>query len=226
MGKVHTYLDKQGLNYVALRPTWFVENLARNYGYFNAIQNTLPTGRVPLGAVEDIAQAVFDAIVNFDTLPSREPILTGLELVSYPEVHASSSPSSSIRSANQCLGFLIPGRRNPSQGPRTANHTWMVVKAELICLPDVFSQYLADIEEDLEGGSEARLLEDPRIIKGKIGVTQWIEAHKGGFDIDTLSLVQVEERISLIAQGPGSWTLRIQIMGTTSKVLDLRQKKD
>ncbi|KAF6744151.1 hypothetical protein DFP72DRAFT_930087 [Ephemerocybe angulata] len=93
-----------------------VENLARNYGYgikqFNAIQNTLPTGRVPLVAVEDIVQTAFDAIVNVDTPPSREPILTGPVLVSYPEVHAPSSPSSSIRSTNQCLGFLISGRRN------------------------------------------------------------------------------------------------------------------
>ncbi|TEB27530.1 NAD(P)-binding protein [Coprinellus micaceus] len=90
LGQVHTYLHDKGVDYVALRPTWFSENFLRgdvhNIKADSELQSIHPKGRVPFIAVQDIAEAAFDAITNVDALPSRETTLIGPELVTYDEV--------------------------------------------------------------------------------------------------------------------------------------------
>ncbi|KAF6755702.1 NmrA family protein [Ephemerocybe angulata] len=154
-GRVHTYLDEQGLDYVALRPTWFTENLLRNYGFgikqFNVIQNSSPTARVPLVAVDDIASVAFQAIADVSKLPNREPILIGPDLLSYPESTAP-FPKDELFKQLQTYG-----------------------------VPELFAQYLADIEEDEISGASEALLQDPKTIIGKVGAREWIEKHKDEF---------------------------------------------
>ncbi|KAF5313578.1 hypothetical protein D9611_010159 [Ephemerocybe angulata] len=168
-GQVHTYLDEQGLDYVALRPNWFTENLLRVYAVgikqYNVIQNTLATARIPLIAVDDIAQAAFDAITDVGKLPNREPILIGPDLVSYSEI---------AEAFSQTLGRPI---------------TFSVISREELLkrylsygVPDALAHYLADLEDEEEnnGASEA-LLKDPRSLTGKLGVKEWIVKHKQDF---------------------------------------------
>ncbi|KAF6760918.1 ergot alkaloid A [Ephemerocybe angulata] len=167
-GKVHTYLDQKGLDYVALRPTWFLENIQRFYGEDikkrNTFENTMPTGRVPLVAVDDIAKVAWYAITDIEKLKSREPIIVGADLVSYSEI---------ARALTEVLG-------------RTITHT-LISKEELIRkytsvgYPDEFAHYLADVEEDEENGAGEALLQDSRIYTGRVGAQEWLQEHKEDF---------------------------------------------
>lgn len=121
MGRVHTYVHDQGLDYVALRPTWFTgmyhswnheieyslmrlssENLSRFYAHSikekNLIENVVEKGPVAFVAVEDIAQAAFRGITDVESLHTREPLLVGPDLVSYQDVRKSEmcSPHKSL----------------------------------------------------------------------------------------------------------------------------------
>ncbi|KAF5334320.1 hypothetical protein D9611_014164 [Ephemerocybe angulata] len=168
IGRVHTYLDDQGLDYVALRATWFTENLLKLYGpgikKFNSIQTIVPTGQIPFVAVQDIAQAAHDAIVNIDSLPSREPTLIGPELVSYSEI---------AEILTTTLG-------------RPITHS-VITQDELLKrylafgLPELHATYLSKAEAEVENGSEKRHLQDPRALVGKVGVKEWIEKNKDAF---------------------------------------------
>jgi uncharacterized protein YbjT (DUF2867 family) len=66
------------------------ENLSRYYAYGvkadSLIENVVEKGPVGFIAVEDIAQTAFKAITDVESLPNREPILIGPELVSYQDV--------------------------------------------------------------------------------------------------------------------------------------------
>ncbi|KAF5313658.1 hypothetical protein D9611_010161 [Ephemerocybe angulata] len=186
-GAVHTYLDAQGLDYVVLRPTWFIgtrflsdaanchelicynpENFLRLYGKgikeHNVIQTTIPTGRIPFVGVDDIAQVAFDAIVNVEKLPNREPIIVGADLLSHPEV---------AEALTKSLG-------------RTITHV-TITKDELtkrylgFGLPESYAEHLAIVCEKAEKGAEEKHLDDPRTITGKVGTREWIEKHKEAF---------------------------------------------
>ena len=56
----------------------------------NSIENVVEKGPVGFIAVEDIAQTALKAITNVESLPNREPILIGPELVSYQDVSSTS----------------------------------------------------------------------------------------------------------------------------------------
>ncbi|KAF5313581.1 hypothetical protein D9611_010154 [Ephemerocybe angulata] len=167
-GRVHTYLDEQGLDYVALRPTWFTENLSRNYGFgikqWNVIQNSLSTARVPLVAVDDIASVAFQAIADVSKLPNREPILIGPDLLSYPEI---------AEIFTKTLGRTI------SHSPISKDELFK--QLQTYGVPELFAQYLADIEEDEISGVSEALLKNPNTIIGKVGAREWIEKHKVEF---------------------------------------------
>ncbi|KAF6743419.1 NmrA family protein [Ephemerocybe angulata] len=160
----------KGLDYVSLRPIWFTENLSRNYGYgikqYNSFQNTMSKARVPLIAVEDIAQAAFYAITDISKLPNREPILVGPELVSYPEV-------------DRCDLTETLGRQITHI---TISQDELVKKYQTYGIPDALARYLAEIEgeEETMGVGEA-LMKDPRTLVGKLGVRDWIVEHKEEF---------------------------------------------
>ena len=66
------------------------ENLSRYYAHGvkanSLIENVVEKGPVGFIAVEDIAQTAFKGITDVESLPNREPILIGPELVSYQEV--------------------------------------------------------------------------------------------------------------------------------------------
>jgi hypothetical protein len=74
----------------------YLENLSRYYAYGveanNLIENVVEKGPVGFIAVEDIAATAFKAITDVESLPSREPILVGPDLVSYQDVSFTSTP--------------------------------------------------------------------------------------------------------------------------------------
>ncbi|TEB27522.1 hypothetical protein FA13DRAFT_1794685 [Coprinellus micaceus] len=152
VGKVHTYLDDQGLDYVTLRPTWFSENLSRLYVHGiktnNLIENIVEKGPVGFIAVQDIAEITFKAITDVESLPNKEPILVGPELVSYQEVAA----------------ILTEAKRY-----------------EQLRLLKEFVADITQIKKSLDNGFDVKLAADPRTIRGKLGIREWIEQNKAAF---------------------------------------------
>ncbi|TEB27508.1 ergot alkaloid A [Coprinellus micaceus] len=168
MGKIHTYLDEQGLDYVALRPTWFSENLSRYYAYGvkanNLIENVVEKGPVGFIAVEDIAATAFKAITDVESLPSREPILVGPDLVSYQDVAAI---------LTEALGRKITYK--------VISVKEKIKRYEQLGLPEELATILAQVEKSLDDGFDVRLAADPRALRGKLGIREWIEKNKAAF---------------------------------------------
>lgn len=50
-----------------------------------------------------------------------------------------------------------------------------------IGLPEDFAPILAAIEKSLDDGVDVKTAADPRALKGKVGVRQWIEKNKAAF---------------------------------------------
>ncbi|TEB27519.1 ergot alkaloid A [Coprinellus micaceus] len=168
MGKVHTYLDDQGLDYVVLRPTWFSENLSRYYAYGvkanNLIENVVEKGPVGFIAVEDIAETAFKAITTVESLPNREPILIGPELVSYQDVAA-----------------ILTGVLGREITYKVISVEENIIRYMQLGLPEDFVKFLAHVEKSLDDGFDVGLASDPRAVRGKLGIREWIEKNKAAF---------------------------------------------
>ncbi|TEB20036.1 ergot alkaloid A [Coprinellus micaceus] len=168
VGKVQTYLHDKGLDYVALRPTWFTENLYRLYGPDikgkNLIENVVEKGPISFIAVEDIAQTAFKAITDVESLPTREPILVGPERVSYQDVAASFSKALGREIKYNIISIEEKVQQYVQFGR-----------------PEQLAHLLVAIEKELDDGSDGRLVADPRALKGKVGVSEWIEKNKALF---------------------------------------------
>ncbi|KAJ3527557.1 hypothetical protein NMY22_g9745 [Coprinellus aureogranulatus] len=168
MGRIHTYLHEQGIDYVALRPTWFTENLARFYAKEikekNLIENVVEKGPVAFIAVEDIAQTAFKAITNVDSLPNREPILVGPDLVSFQDIAAIFAEVLGRKIEYRVITLEEGVKRYISMG-----------------VPEDFAPILTKFEKALDDGSDAQGAADPRALKGKVGIRAWIEKNKAVF---------------------------------------------
>ncbi|KAF5325641.1 hypothetical protein D9611_000313 [Ephemerocybe angulata] len=173
MGRVHEYLEEKGVDFVTLRPTWFIDNLARtqleNICDRNEIATPVPTGRVAFVAVEDIAQVAFDAITYPGPTPKDEghtaPIILGPNLLTYNEL---------AEILTEVLG-------------RPINHRTITVD-ELLAQYESFgvqpdsdsAKYLVGLELGLEKGDAEALwhLEEGRKRIGKLMAREWIERNK------------------------------------------------
>ncbi|PPR06221.1 hypothetical protein CVT24_000612 [Panaeolus cyanescens] len=89
-GKIHQYLDeKPGIDFVVLRPTWFIDNFGTLYlttiKSRNHIFSGSEDGKIPFVSSKDIAQAAFDALTSNEPA-RRECFVVGPELLTYDEV--------------------------------------------------------------------------------------------------------------------------------------------
>jgi len=90
-GKVHEYLEKIGVDYAVLRPTWFMENFSTAFvapiRAHNQIVSVAKDGRLAFISVDDIAQAASDALLDEKSW-NTDRYIVGPELFSYDEVAA------------------------------------------------------------------------------------------------------------------------------------------
>ncbi|KAF8157094.1 hypothetical protein B0H34DRAFT_712106, partial [Crassisporium funariophilum] len=87
-GFIHQYLLDIGVDYVVLRPTWFIQNFAVNFGHSitheDHVFSAAKDGRIPFISSEDIAQAAFDALTA-EKSPNQDYLIVGPELLSYDD---------------------------------------------------------------------------------------------------------------------------------------------
>ncbi|KAH6903074.1 NmrA family protein [Coprinopsis sp. MPI-PUGE-AT-0042] len=160
------YFKENHIDHVILRPTWFTDNLN---GYLigalakGQFETTVPTGRVPFVATEDIARGALKAIT--DDIINKDLVVLGPELLTYDEY---------AKIASEVLGRTITHRA--------------VSPEELLQVKGSWAKYLIDLEVDIEkDGTEERWFnlsaeeaekEGVEVFKGKVTVREWVEKNK------------------------------------------------
>ncbi|KAH9475911.1 Agroclavine dehydrogenase [Psilocybe cubensis] len=146
---IHKYLLDKGVDYVVLRPTWFIENFGSNFLASirdnNEIFSAAPTGLIPWISTEDVAQAAFEALTA-EPSPNKDIIIVGPELHSYPDA---------AKIATEVLGRPIVYKEITVE-----EHAARYAKAGLD--PD-FSKVLAGMDKVIEAGTEESYFKDQKL---------------------------------------------------------------
>ncbi|KAH9487321.1 Agroclavine dehydrogenase [Psilocybe cubensis] len=169
-GAIHQHLIDKGVDYVVLRPTWFIQNFGTNFlvsikehsQIFSAAQD----GRVPWISTEDIAQAAFQALTA-EPSPNKDIFVLGPELYSYAEA---------AEVASSVLGRKIEYKRLTIQEQADFYSTLGVS-------PDL-AKVLAEMDQKIAAGNEEALFNNPQIASegrkfiGKHTLRQYFEDNK------------------------------------------------
>ncbi|KAL1860002.1 Festuclavine synthase I [Paecilomyces lecythidis] len=146
MGEVHEYLDSlKGINYVALRPTWFMENLLeephlswiRNE---NTIYSATGDGKIPFISADDIARVAFHILKDWN-VQKTEYLILGPELLSYDQV----------------ADILTSMLHRKITHVSLSEPDFIRLLQERVGLPPDFAEMLAKMEVDVKDGGENRL---------------------------------------------------------------------
>ncbi|TFK19067.1 NmrA family protein [Coprinopsis marcescibilis] len=156
---------KSGIEYLILRPTWFIDNFITNHGFNIRTKDTfvtaVPTGKVPLVAIQDIATAAYEAIVA-EKLPAKDKVIVGPEAKTYDEW------------ANVLSGVL--GRTIIHQKTPRGN---LIDMYKQFGIPAAYAEWLTEIEQRVESGWEHDMLqkleegEKERLFVGTVTVESW-----------------------------------------------------
>ncbi|TFK24521.1 ergot alkaloid A [Coprinopsis marcescibilis] len=168
LGEIPGYLEDMGLDYVVLRPTWFIDNLETDYrddiAGNGVITTAVPSGKVPFVWSGDIAKVAFDAFVSegvpFET---RDPLILGPDLLSWNEV----------------AGILseVLGRRIEHRVVSVEEMTRYYMDLYGPGQEDV-ARWLVDLDVGIEAGSQEGLERTPGAVIGKLSLEAWVKKNK------------------------------------------------
>ncbi|TFK21376.1 NmrA family protein [Coprinopsis marcescibilis] len=175
LGRIPGYLEEKGLDWVALRPTWFIDNLATEMGMDikqkGQFETVVPTGRIPFVATEDIATAALEALTN-DKTEARNVVVVGPELLTYDNL---------ADKVSEVLGRKII-HKAVSPGER--------LKFYLLFASEDIAEWLIKVELEAEVGSEAvwpslslhdQQARNLKVFVGKLCAKDWLLKHKDLF---------------------------------------------
>lgn len=154
LGQVHRYIKEHAPTWVVLRPTWFMQNFSELQHRATIVQEGLifsatGNGQVPFIDADDIASVASKALTE-EAFPNGDPILTGAELLTYEQVAAIISSVVSYPVQHRRLTEEELARRLASAG-----------------MPPPYAQFLASLDKQIAGGSEARLTREVLRIAGQ-----------------------------------------------------------
>ncbi|KAJ4482396.1 hypothetical protein J3R30DRAFT_2165793 [Lentinula aciculospora] len=177
-GAVHKYLADLGVEYAAIRPSWFFQNfyaLPSRLFYTDLMNNSVvsSTGSSKLGFVDarDIADAAFHAMT--DNVPlNGSCIVFGPELLSYAEVAASFSS--------------VTGRTITHRDLSRSEFKERAMR--LLSLPEPYAEAMALGEDQIKNGVEEKFFHDgvidsedkekKEIWFGKISIQHYFQENK------------------------------------------------
>ncbi|KAF8899793.1 hypothetical protein CPB84DRAFT_1825263 [Gymnopilus junonius] len=166
LGQIHQYLIDMRVDYTVLRPTWFIQNFATNLAYGikekSEIFSATGEGKIPLVAVEDIAQAAFE-VLTAEKSPNRDYFLVGPELWSYDEVAK--------------LMSSVLGREIKHMKVEEEERKQVFIRNGI---PSDLASRLAQMEVRVAHGSEAKYFDESadRKIVGKHTLREFVEANR------------------------------------------------
>jgi len=167
MGKIHEYLEQKGVEFFALRPTWYMENLNKRYLTSIVEKNEICTatkeGRVALIATDDIAEAAKDALL--DEKPLRtDYMVVGPDLLTYNEV---------AEIFSEILGRKIVHKDLTEE---EAVGVWTSITKD-----EGIAKLLVMMEGLIADGVEEACTKFERVIVGKTRFRDWVRANKDDF---------------------------------------------
>ncbi|KDR83086.1 hypothetical protein GALMADRAFT_58248 [Galerina marginata CBS 339.88] len=163
-GKIFEYLVDVGVDYVVLRPTWFIENFGTSFlsgllGY-DKIFTPARDGRVPFVGVDDISKAAFDALVAKES-PNTDYYILGPKLYTHDEVAAILS---------EVIGRKITHER--------VTEEQTIAAFTGLGIPEDYSKMLTGLLVGVANGSEEAIFTSPKAIIGKVDLREHFEANK------------------------------------------------
>ena len=154
MGEVHAWLATHAPEWIALRPSWFMQNFSESHHLPSirdegVIRSATGDGRVGFVDAEDIAAVAVEALL-VTAIPNGERVLTGPEALSYDDV---------ARILGDALGRKVRHERLApdalAAGLRGAG-----VDAGIAAL-------LAGMDASIAAGSEDRVTDEVRSVTGR-----------------------------------------------------------
>ncbi|KAG2014145.1 hypothetical protein CC2G_010988 [Coprinopsis cinerea AmutBmut pab1-1] len=169
LGAIPRYLEDNGLDYLVLRPTWFIDNLESDFREEIVKHGTVTTciahGRTPFVAVDEIAKVAFDAIVNLE-IPflRRDPLILGPEFLTYQDVANLLSEVLKKRISVKLISFdeALAVYRDMYEGSGL----------------DEVAEWLVELDKGIENGSEERYGSEPGVVLGKVTMREWVEKNR------------------------------------------------
>lgn len=154
MGTVHRYLRERAPRWIALRPTWFMQNFSEGQHLptirdERVVYSATGDGRVPFIDAADIA-AVAAAALTDRGLESGELVLTGPRTLSYADVAAALSDA---------IGVAIAHRR--------LDEAEMVERFRGMGMDDGYARALAGMDAAIAAGGEDRVTDTVARITGR-----------------------------------------------------------
>ncbi|KAJ7140512.1 hypothetical protein C8R43DRAFT_1071741 [Mycena crocata] len=162
MGKVHEYLQSLGVEYCALRPSWFFDNLLLHYSDYirkNEIANAAGSGLIGWISTDDIADVAFKALTD-PVIEHSNPIMVGPELFSYAQIAE--------------LFSEVLGREIKHRNLTVDEYTQVMVQRGM---PEDYAAIMSAADGLIAEGSEERLFNRADFV-GKRMLRQFVEEHK------------------------------------------------
>ncbi|KAF7323701.1 NAD(P)-bd-dom domain-containing protein [Mycena kentingensis (nom. inval.)] len=163
MGEVHAYLDKLGVEYCALRPSWFIQNFATQYAEDICLRDEIvsATGTGTLGYVStaDIADVAYKALTA-EKLDRSEEIIVGPELVSYDEI---------AQTLANVLGRKITHRSLPAKQMKEV----FMARG----MPAEYAELMVSLDGLVAQGREAEMYQRATVV-GKESVRAFVQKNK------------------------------------------------
>lgn len=154
-GKVHEYLIDLKVDYVVLRPTWFMQNMSEIPANMTSIRDdgkiysAADDGKIPWISCDDIAAVAFHALVD-EPAANTDYLILGPELLSYNEIA-------------QTLSDVLHRKVEHVK----LSESELVNLLQQVGLPDDYASMLASYDTAISHGSEARLNNVVEEVTGK-----------------------------------------------------------
>ncbi|PPQ79600.1 hypothetical protein CVT25_003480 [Psilocybe cyanescens] len=146
VGVVHQHLLDTGVDYVVVRPTWFIQTFKVNYavsiGKDDHIFSAAQDGRIPWVSTDDVAQAAFEGLTA-EKSPNKDIFVVGPELHSYEDA---------AKILSSVLGRTITHKRYTVE---ELADFYIQIGA-----PPEYANILAEMNRKVEQGSEEAVFSD------------------------------------------------------------------
>ncbi|GIK05146.1 hypothetical protein Aspvir_009248 [Aspergillus viridinutans] len=156
MGILHAHLDTlEDVQYVVLRPTWFMENLLEDphLGWIkeeDKIYSATGDGKIPFISADDIARVAFSILTDWKPQRAQEYFVAGPDLLSYDRIAD--------------ILTTVLGRKITHVGLAEADLARLL--RDDVGLPPDFAAMLASMETDVKHGAEERDSHDVKKMTG------------------------------------------------------------
>ncbi|PPQ79599.1 hypothetical protein CVT25_003479 [Psilocybe cyanescens] len=182
-GVVHQHLLDTGVDYIVVRPTWFIQNFEVNFGVsireYDQIFSAAQDGRIPWVSVDDIAQATFEGLTA-EKSPNKDIFVVGPELHSYEDA---------AKMLSSALGRTIAYKRYTVE-----EQAGFYIQ---LGIPPEFANMLAEMDRKVIQGSEEAVFNDSsaaaegRKFVGKHTLLEFFQENKRGTGRTGLALAKL-----------------------------------